>query len=154
MGFQSEIRDSLGVAVPGVIVEAAENYKLVDHFVTEDDTCTVGGFVRQGVSEKGVVGAGGTGKVIGIIVKDKYYTGSNEGMSLPAGATVTVMLFGVIAVKNTYSASATYGDNVFLKENSDTLIFSSAETITAGATATGWKVKQGCATNGIAFITK
>ena len=41
--FQTTVGNGLGVAVPGTLVEAAESYKLLEHFVTEDDTCTVGG---------------------------------------------------------------------------------------------------------------
>ena len=131
--FQKEIRDYLGVAVPGTLVEAAESYKLLEHFVTEDDTCTVGG-------------------VLGIIIKDSYFTGQDLGMSIPAGQTVTVCVFGVVAVENTYSASATVNNKVFIKSADGTLAFSDSDV--ADAKSTGWAVKQGAESGGIVFVVR
>ncbi len=152
--FQSEVRDGLGVAVPGTIVEAAECYKLVEHFVTEDENCTVGGFVRKGSAEGLVVGAANTGEVIGVIVKDKFYAGCEEGMSVPKGSTVTVLIFGVMAVNNTSGSAAVFLDDVYVNNTDGTLVFSNTETAPEGASVTHWKVKQGCETGGIAFITR
>lgn len=150
--FQKEIRDYLGVAVPGTLVEAAESYKLLEHFVTEDDTCTVGGFVKKGSVDGKVTGAAGDGAVLGIIIKDSYFTGQDLGMSIPAGQTVTVCVFGVVAVENTYSASASVNNKVFIKSADGTLAFSDSDV--ADAKNTGWAVKQGAESGGIAFIVR
>ena len=136
--FQKEIRDYLGVAVPGTLVEAAESYKLLEHFVTEDDTCTVGGFVKKGSVDGKVTGAAGDGAVLGIIIKDSYFTGQELGMSIPKGQTVTVCVFGVVAVENTYSASASVNNKVFIKSADGTLAFSDSDV--ADAKSTGWAV--------------
>lgn len=152
--FQSEVRDGLGVAVPGTIVEAAESYKLVEHFVCEDGNCVVGGFVRKGSAEGMVTGAVGTGEVIGVIVKDKFYEGCELGMSVPKGSTVTVLIFGVMAVSNTSSGAAVFLDDVYVNNTDGTLVFNNTGTAPEGASKTHWKVKQGCAAGGIAFITR
>ena len=149
--FQKEIRDYLGVAVPGTLVEAAESYKLLEHFITEDDTCSVGEFVRLGTKEGYVKGAASDGDVIGIIVKDQYLTGCELGMKLPAGITCSVAVFGVIAVKNTSTASATLLDDVFLKKDG-TLAFSKESV--ASASKTHWAVKQGAEKDGIVFVAR
>lgn len=153
--FQSEVRDGLGVAVPGTIVEAAESYKLVEHFVTEDDSCTVGSFVKKGSVEGKVVAAKGDGDVIGIIIKDSYFTGQDLGISIPAGQTVTVCLFGVVAVENTATGAATFNNKVLMKKDDGTLVFAPiSATATAEQKETGWKVKQGADKNGIVFLAK
>lgn len=149
--FQTEIRDFLGVAVPGTIVEAAETHKLIEHFITEDDTCSVGEFVRLGTKEGYVKGAASDGDVIGIIVKDQYLTGCEFGMKLPAGITCSVAVFGVIAVKNTSTASATLLDDVFLKKDG-TLAFNKESV--ESASKTHWVVKQGAEKDGIVFVAR
>lgn len=152
--FQTEVRDRLGVAVPGTIVEAAECYKLVEHFVCEDDKCVVGGFVRKGSAEGLVAGAANTSEVIGVITKDKFYAGCEPGMSVPKGSTVTVLIFGVMAVKNTSGEAAVFLDDVYVNDTDGTLSFDNTGSAPAGTSVTHWKVKQGCEAGGIAFITR
>lgn len=153
--FQKTIGNGLGVAVPGTIVEAAESYKLLEHFVTEDDSCTVGSFVKKGSVEGKVVAAKGDGDVIGIIIKDSYFTGGELGMNIPAGQTVTVCLFGVVAVENTATAAATFNNKVLMKKDDGTLVFAPiSATATAEQKETGWKVKQGADKNGIVFVVR
>lgn len=153
--FQKKIGATLGVAVPGTIVEAAESYKLVEHFITEDDSCVIGSFVKKGSAEGKVVAATGDGEVIGIIVKNGYLTGEKEGIKIPAGENVAVLLFGVVAVENTATAAATFNDKVLMKKADGILIFAKASaTATAEQKETGWKVKQGADKKGIVFLTK
>lgn len=153
MGFQREVRADMGVANPGDIVEAHGSHLLLQQMITEDDKCQVGGFVRAGTTATGCVNAAGSNEVIGIIVNDKFYDGSNEGVTLPKGTPVSVAVFGVIAVTNTYSASATFMDDVYVKESDGTLIFNSTGSAD-GATKTHWKVKQGCEPGEIAFVAR
>lgn len=150
--FQKEVRDYLGVAVAGTVVEAAESYKVLDHFITEDDTCVVGGFVKKGSVEGKITGATGTGEVLGIIIKDGYLTGQETGMKIPAGQNVTVCRYGVIAIENTTTASATLNNKVFIKNTDGTLSFS--DTDVADAKNTGWTVKQPAKAGEIAFVIK
>ena len=89
--FQKEIRDYLGVAVPGTLVEAAESYKLLEHFVTEDDTCTVGGFVKKGSVDGKVTGAAGDGAV--------FVQGLHGAVGEEHTGAVQIGLLGTINVK-------------------------------------------------------
>ena len=155
MGFQKEIKATMGVANPGDIVEAINSHSLMHQMITEDNECKVGSFVRKGSSVNGCVNAAGTSDVIGIIVNDKYYTSSDEGVTLPAGTSVTVAVFGVIAVTNTFTAAATFNDKVYVKESDGTLVFAPfTASGTVGNTDTGWNVKQGCEPGDIAFLVK
>ena len=155
MGFQREIKATMGVANPGDIVEAINTHSWMQQMVTEDNKCKVGSFVRKGTKVDGCINAAGTSGVIGIIVNDKYYNGADEGVTLPQGTSVTVAVFGVIAVTNTSTAAATFQDKVYIKESDGTLVFASATASgTAGNTDTGWNVKQGCEPGEIAFIVK
>lgn len=155
MGFQKEIKATMGVANPGDIVEGINTHSLMQQMVTEDDKCKVGSFVRKGSSVNGCVNAAGTSGVIGIIVNDKYYNGADEGVTLPVGTPVTVAVFGVIAVTNTATAAATFQDKVYIKESDGTLVFATVTASgTAGNTDTGWNVKQGCEPGDIAFLVK
>lgn len=154
MGFQKEVRADMGVANPGDIVEAHGSHLLLQQMITEDDKCEVGGFVRAGTKPGGCINAAGTSEIIGIIVNDKYYDSSTEGVTLPQGTPVSVAVFGVIAVTNTYSASATFMDDVYVKESDGTLVFNNTGTAPEGATKTHWKVKQGCQKGEIAFVVR
>lgn len=154
MGFQREIKATMGVANPGDIVEAINTHSLMQQMVTEDNKCKVGSFVRKGTKVDGCINAAGTSGVIGIIVNDKYYNGADEGVTLPAGTPVTVAVFGVIAVTNT-STAATFQDKVYIKESDGSLVFASATASgTVGNTDTGWNVKQGCKPGEIAFVVR
>lgn len=155
MGFQREIKATMGVANPGDIVEAINTHSLMQQMVTEDNKCKVGSFVRKGTKVDGCINAAGTSGVIGIIVNDKYYNGADEGVTLPAGTPVTVAVFGVIAITNTSTAAATFQDKVYIKESDGSLVFASATASgTVGNTDTGWNVKQGCKPGEIAFVVR
>lgn len=148
--FPKSIADNLGVAVEGTVVKGYESYFLPKPFITKGGGCQVGSFVRMGDDEAHCTKATGTNAIIGVIIRDTYYSNIATGTALPDGIDVTVALKGCVAVKNTSGTTATFGQKIFVKEDDGTLVFSNNET-EAGATATGWVVEQGAVDNGIVF---
>lgn len=147
--FQTQIRNTLGVAKPGVIIEGASAYRKVDQCVTEDDTIVQGMIVRQGTTTDGVVSVGAT-PVIGVVVADEYFSGYELGTTARAGQQVTVLKRGCISILAT--TAATKNDKVLINDTTGEVTFGA--TATTGTTDTGWVVDEGCEANGIAFILK
>ena len=150
--FQQEVRNTLGVSVPGEIVEAAGTYYQAKQMTVDDETLAFGLFARAGSEEPLCVGTG-SGAPVGVIVRDRYLTGCEPGQKLPKGTKVTVAIFGVLAVANTSGAEAKFLDDVWVDDTTGAIKFDSTGSV-SGATKTHWKVKQGAPDGGIAFITR
>lgn len=148
--FPNSIANNLGVAVEGTVVKGYESYYLPKPFITKGEGCKVGSFVRMGDDEATCTQSTGTNAVIGVIIRDNYYSNIANGLALPEGFDVTVALKGCIAIKNDSGNTATFGQKIHVKNADGTLIFSANDTV-AEATATGWVVEQGAENDGIVF---
>lgn len=149
-----QVNDKMGLSVPGEIVEAAGTYKHVATYQVAENAVNVkpGDFVRMGTNAGEVVGPANTSAVLGVVVRDMYYTqvaiAQASNKYVPAGENVTVLDQGVIAIE--VESAANVGQSVLL---------STAGVITfgnKGATGdTGFVVTKGCgAQGGIIYIKK
>ena len=161
MGFQKKVNSTQALGSAGQISKAFHNYCNTFSAIATDENVCVGCFVQAGDKDGEVKGASGvaiTGKILGVVVKDKYISscGTEAVNTYKVGDNVTILNAGNIFIEA--KAAAKVGQYVHLVKATGALSFD--ETIdTSGSTKvyTGFRVSKGnqapYATNGIIEIT-
>ena len=160
MAFQKTVSKTQALGSAGQISKAFHNYCNTFSAVATDENVGVGCFVQAGDQDGEVKGASGqavTGKILGVVVKDKYISscGTEAVNTYKVGDNVTILNAGNIFIE--VKAAATVGQYVHLVTATGALSFDDA--IDTGGTKayTGFRVSVGnaapYATNGIIEIT-
>ena len=160
MAFQKTVSKTQALGSAGQISKAFHNYCNTFSAVATDENVCVGCFVQAGTNDGEVKGASGvavTGKILGVVVKDKYISscGTEAVNTYKVGDNVTVLNAGNIFIE--VKAAAKVGQYVHLSKDAGALSFDDA--IDNGGTKvyTGFRVSVGnqapYATNGIIEIT-
>lgn len=159
--FQKTVSKTQALGSAGQISKAFHNYCNTFSAVATDENVSVGCFVQAGTNDGEVKGASGqaiTGKILGVVVKDKYISscGTEAVNTYKVGDNVTILNAGNIFIE--VKAQAAVGKYVHLVKADGSLSFDDAID-TAGTTKayTGFRVSKGnaapYATNGIIEIT-
>ena len=160
MAFQKTVSKTQALGSAGQISKAFHNYCNTFSAVATDENVGVGCFVQAGTNDGEVKGASGqavTGKILGVVVKDKYISscGTEAVNTYKVGDNVTILNAGNIFIE--VKAAAAVGKYVHLVKADGSLSFDDA--IDNGGTKayTGFRVSVGnaapYATNGIIEIT-
>lgn len=161
MAFQKEVKQTQALGSAGQISKAFHNYCNTFSAIAGDNKICVGCFVqsKSGTNEREVIDASGeeiTGKILGVVVKDKYISSCDtEAVHIyRQGDNVTIINAGNVFIE--CESVATAGQYVFLKNDNGTLGFNDTNTL-SDYTYTGWRVAVGnkapYADNGIIEIT-
>lgn len=161
MAFQKTINKTQALGSAGQISKAFHNYCNTFSAIATDENVCVGCFVQAGDKDGEVKGASGvavTGKILGVVVKDKYISscGTEAVHIYKQGDNVTVLNAGNIFIE--VKAQAKVGQYVHLSNDGGVLSFDDAiDTTGATKTYTGFRVSKGntapYATDGIIEIT-
>ena len=161
MAFQKTVSKTQALGSAGQISKAFHNYCNTFSAVATDENVSVGCFVQAGTNDGEVKGASGvavTGKILGVVVKDKYISscGTEAVNTYKVGDNVTVLNAGNIFIEA--KAAAKVGQYVHLVKATGALSFDDAIDSTGTTKAyTGFRVSVGnaapYATNGIIEIT-
>ena len=159
MAFQKQVKQTQALGSAGQISKAFHNYCNTFSAIAGDDKICVGCFVQAGAKDGEVKGASGqaitgTGKILGVVVKDHYISSETETHIYREGDNVTILNAGNIFIKAEVNASQ--GQYVFLKNDNGALAFDDTNTL-ENHTYTGFRVSKGNAApdtaNGIIEIT-
>lgn len=160
MAFQKTISKTQALGSAGQISKAFHNYCNTFSAVATDDKVCVGCFVQAGDNDGEVKGASGvavTGKILGVVVKDKYISscGTEAVNTYKVGDNVTILNAGNIFIE--VKAQAKVGQYVHLVTATGALSFDDNIDNGGTKTYTGFRVSVGnqapYATNGIIEIT-
>ena len=161
MAFQKTVSKTQALGSAGQISKAFHNYCNTFSAVATDENVSVGCFVQAGTNDGEVKGASGqavTGKILGVVVKDKYISscGTEAVNTYKVGDNVTVLNAGNIFIEA--KAAAKVGQYVHLVTATGALSFDDTiDSTGATKTYTGFRVSKGnaapYATNGIIEIT-
>ena len=161
MAFQKTVSKTQALGSAGQISKAFHNYCNTCSAVATDDKVGVGCFVQAGDQDGEVKGASGqavTGKILGVVVKDKYISscGTEAVNTYKVGDNVTILNAGNIFIE--VKAQAKVGQYVHLVKADGSLSFDDAIDSTGTTKAyTGFRVSVGNSapytTNGIIEIT-
>lgn len=160
MAFQKQVNKTQALGSAGQISKAFHNYCNTFSAVATDENVCVGCFVQAGTNDGEVKGASGvavTGKILGVVVKDKYISscGTEAVNTYKQGDNVTILNAGNIFIE--VKAQAKVGQYVHLSNNAGALSFD--DDIDTGGTKvyTGFRVSVGnqapYTANGIIEIT-
>lgn len=161
MAFQKTVSKTQALGSAGQISKAFHNYCNTFSAIATDENVKVGCFVQAGTNDGEVKGASGvavTGKILGVVVKDKYISscGTEAVHIYRQGDNVTVLNAGNIFIE--VKAQAKVGQYVHLSNDAGALSFDDAIDTTGGTkTYTGFRVSVGnqapYTANGIIEIT-
>lgn len=160
MAFQKTINKAQALGSAGQISKAFHNYCNTFSAVATDDKVSVGCFVQVGANDGEVKGASGvavTGKILGVVVKDKYISscGTEAVNTYKVGDNVTILNAGNIFIE--VESEAKVGQYVHLVKATGALSFDDNIDNGGTKTYTGFRVSVGnaapYATNGIIEIT-
>lgn len=145
MAFQKQVKQTQALGSAGQISKAFHNYCNTFSAIAGDNKICVGCFVQSTDRDGEVKGASGqaiNGKILGVVVKDKYIsTGGTEAVHIyREGDNVTILNAGNIFIE--VKADAQVGKYVFLKDDTGALAFGDTNTL-AGHTYTGFRVSVG-----------
>lgn len=146
MAFQKTINKTQALGSAGQISKAFHNYCNTFSAIAGDDKICVGCFVQAGTNDGEVKDASGeaiTGKILGVVVKDKYISscGTEAVHIYRQGDNVTILNAGNIFIEA--EANAKQGQYVHLSKDAGVLSFDDA--IDTGGTKvyTGFRVSVG-----------
>ena len=160
MAFQKTVSKTQALGSAGQISKAFHNYCNTFSAVATDENVCVGCFVQAGTNDGEVKGASGqavTGKILGVVVKDKYISscGTEAVNTYKVGDNVTVLNAGNIFIE--VKAAAKVGQYVHLVTATGALSFDDNIDNGGTKTYTGFRVSVGnaapYATNGIIEIS-
>ena len=162
MAFQKTVSKTQALGSAGQISKAFHNYCNTFSAVATDANVCVGCFVQAGDKDGEVKGASGqaitgTGKILGVVVKDKYISscGTEAVHTYKQGDNVTILNAGNIFIEA--KAEASQGQYVHLVTATGALSFDNAIDTGGTKTYTGFRVSVGNAdpydTKGIIEIT-
>lgn len=158
--FQKTVNKTQALGSAGQISKAFHNYCNTFSAVVTDENVSVGCFVQAGTNDGEVKGASGqavTGKILGVVVKDKYISscGTEAVNTYKVGDNVTILNAGNIFIEA--KAQAKVGQYVHLVTATGALSFDDNIDNGGTKTYTGFRVSVGnaapYATNGIIEIT-
>ena len=146
MAFQKQINKSQALGSAGQISKAFHNYCNTFSAVATDENVSVGCFVQAGANDGEVKGASGvavTGKILGVVVKDKYISscGTEAVDTYRVGDNVTILNAGNIFIE--VKAAAKVGQYVHLVKATGVLSFDDAIDTGGTKTYTGFRVSKG-----------
>lgn len=160
MAFQKQVNQTQALGSAGQISKAFHNYCNTFSAVATDEHVCVGCFVQAGAKDGEVKGASGvaiTGKILGVVVKDKYISsnGTEAVHIYRPGDNVTILNAGNIFIE--VEVNASQGQYVHLVNATGALSFDNAIDTGGTKTYTGFRVSVGnadpYADNGIIEIT-
>lgn len=160
MAFQKTVSKTQALGSAGQISKAFHNYCNTFSAIATDANVSVGCFVQAGDNDGEVKGASGqavTGKILGVVVKDKYISscGTEAVNACRVGDNVTILNAGNIFIE--VKAAAKVGQYVHLVKATGALSFDDAIDTGGTKTYTGFRVSVGnaapYATNGIIEIS-
>lgn len=161
MAFQKTINKAQALGSAGQISSAIHSYcNTFSAVVAEADSVCVGCFVQSTDRDGEVKGASGeaiTGKILGVVVKDRYINscGTQAVHIYNAGENVTILNAGNIFIE--VEADAQVGKYVHLSQAAGALSFEDTIDDTGTKIYTGFRVAKGNAapydTDGIIEIT-
>lgn len=149
MAFQKTVNKTQALGSAGQISKAFHNYCNTFSAIAGDDKICVGCFVQStsGTNEREVIDASGeaiTGKILGVVVKDKYISscGTEAVHIYRQGDNVTILNAGNIFIEA--EVEAKQGQYVHLSKDAGVLSFDD-EIDATGATKvyTGFRVSVG-----------
>lgn len=149
MGFQKEVSSSQALGSAGQISKAFHSYCNTISAVADSDDVCVGCFAQIVSSNntrllvKGASGVEITGKVAGVVVKDKYIDtcGTEAKHIYRRGDNVTILSAGSIFIE--VESQATIGQYVHLVKTSGALSFDDAIDTSGDKVYTGFVVSKG-----------
>lgn len=147
MAFQKTINKAQALGSAGQISKAFHNYCNTFSAVATDEHVCVGCFVQAGAKDGEVKGASGqaiTGKILGVVVKDRYINscGTQAVHIYNAGENVTILNAGNIFIE--VEANAEVGKYIHLSIAAGVLSFDDAiDTTGVDKVYTGFRVSKG-----------
>lgn len=146
MAFQKQVNKTQALGSAGQISKAFHNYCNTFSAVVTDGNVCVGCFVQAGDNDGEVKGASGqavTGKILGVVVKDKYISscGTEAVNTYKVGDNVTILNAGNIFIEA--KAQAKVGQYVHLNNGDGVLSFDNAIDTGGTKTYTGFRVSKG-----------
>ena len=161
MAFQKEVKQTQALGSAGQISKAFHNYcNTFSAVVAEADGVCVGCFVQSTGTDGKVKRASGKaidGKILGVVVKDKYISsdGTEAVQKYKQGDNVTILNAGNIFIE--VKADAQVGKYVHLSKDAGALLFEDTIDDTGTKIYTGFRVSKGNSApdtaNGIIEIT-
>lgn len=147
MAFQKTVSKSQSLGSAGQISKAFHNYCNTFSAIATDENVCVGCFVQAGDNDGEVKGASGvaiTGKILGVVVKDKYISscGTEAVHIYKQGDNVTILNAGNIFIE--VEAQAKVGQYVHLSTAAGALSFDDTiDTTGVDKVYTGFRVSKG-----------
>lgn len=146
MAFQKEVKQTQALGSAGQISKAFHNYCNTFSAIAGDDKICVGCFVQAGTKDGEVIDASGeqiTGKILGVVVKDKYISscGTEAVHIYKQGDNVTILNAGNIFIEA--EVDAKQGQYVHLVTATGALSFDDAIDTGGTKTYTGFRVSVG-----------
>ena len=147
MAFQQTVKQTQALGSAGQISKAFHNYcNTFSAVVAEADSVCVGCFVQSTNKDGEVKGASGKaidGKILGVVVKDKYISscGTEAVHTYKVGDNVTILNAGNIFIEAKVNASQ--GQYVHLVNDTGVLSFDNAIDTGGTKTYTGFRVSVG-----------
>lgn len=146
MAFQKTINKAQALGSAGQISKAFHNYCNTFSAIAGDDKICVGCFVQSTNKDGEVKDASGeqiTGKILGVVVKDKYISscGTEAVHIYRQGDNVTILNAGNIFIEAEVNASQ--GQYVHLVNDTGALSFDNAIDTGGTKTYTGFRVSVG-----------
>ena len=147
MAFQKQVKQTQALGSAGQISKAFHNYCNTFSAIAGDDKICVGCFVQSTDRDGEVKGASGeaiTGKILGVVVKDKYISsdGTEAVHIYRPGDNVTILNAGNIFIE--VEANAEVGKYIHLSQAAGALSFEDEIDTTGGDKVyTGFRVSKG-----------
>lgn len=160
MAFQKTVSKTQALGSAGQISKAFHNYCNTFSAIAGDEHVCVGCFVQSTDKDgevKGTSGVAIAGKILGVVVKDRYINscGTDAVNTYKQGDNVTILNAGNIFIKAKVNASQ--GQYVHLSKDAGVLSFEDTIDDTGTKIYTGFRVSKGNAApdtaNGIIEIT-
>lgn len=143
MAFQSVVKPTQALGIPGQISKGFHSYCNTIQAIVADDNVKAGAFVQtkaDGTNEDEVVsvGANPTGKVLGVVVRDRLVNNEGTTETYPKGSTITVVTEGSVFIQGSQDAKRGY--YVHIAKASGAVQFMGS--INPNELYVGWKVEK------------
>lgn len=148
--MQKQVSKEMSLGSPGEVLKGLHSLYLENAYSAKDFSVKAGCFVQlDGNFIKGASGNAITGKIVGVAIKNKYVSSTDNTDIFPKDDTVSVLQKGVIVIAT--DKECTEGQYVFLQDTDGALGFDNTTT-KASHTYTGFKVYKGGGANSVIAI--
>ena len=148
--MQKQVSKEMSLGSAGEVLKGLHSLYLENGYSAKDFSVKAGCFVQlDGNFIKGASGNAITGKIVGVAIKNKYVSSTDNTDVFPKDDTVSVLQKGVIVIAT--DKQCTEGQYVFLKNADGDLVFNNANTLN-DHTYTGFKVYKGGGANSVIAI--